>query len=153
MMTELILTNWYRAGPAKLWGYWTEAEKMALWFAPAGARVLAARARAELGGDWVVVFSQPDGGSVTEQGHYLDLQPHGALRMSLQQHFDDGRSGPVTEVSVALTPEGNGTRLDFRQTGIDPDQADGMRAGWQSCLDQIADAVAQEIGGQVHKTA
>lgn len=143
MMAELVLTNWYPASQDALYRWWTDADRLSRWFAPAGSRVVSATAQAVPGGAWQVVFVG-EGGRVTEHGRYLDLSPPNGLRMSLQQDFDDGRRGPETEIDVTLESEGEGTRLHFVQRGVDPDAVEGMTEGWQSCLDQIASGLRAE---------
>ncbi len=146
-MTEIALTNWFPVSPDTLFGWWTEAALLARWFAPEGWRVVSSVAEPRPGGAWQVVFTGADG-RVTEQGEYLSLdRPHG-LRLSLQQHFGDGSSGPRTEVSVGFHAEGAGTRMEFRQTGADPALAAAMAVGWESCFGRLAAGLAKKAAAR-----
>lgn len=140
-MTEIASTTWFPASPDTLFGWWTDAARLARWFAPEGWRVVSSVAEPRPGGAWQVVFTGA-GGRVTEQGEYLMLDRPNGLRLSLQQHFGDGSSGPRTEVSVGFHAEGAGTRMEFRQTGLTPAQAAAMVEGWESCFAQIAAGLA-----------
>lgn len=143
MNGEIVLTQWYPASPDTVWRWWTEGARLARWFAPGGCKVLSAVADAVVDGAWQVVFAQA-GARVTEYGRYLDLAPPDSLRMSLRQRFAHGTEGPQTEIAVTFVAEAGGTRLQFRQCGVDPAALAGMTEGWQSCLDQIAAGLARD---------
>jgi uncharacterized protein YndB with AHSA1/START domain len=143
MSAEISLTTWYPAAPEMVWRWWTEAERLARWFAPTGSRVLSAVADSIPDGAWQVVFAGP-GGRVNEHGRYLDLSPPHGLRMSLQQRFDSGAEGPQTEITVTFAAEAGGTRLHFLQRGVDAAAVTGMTEGWESCLAQIGAGLASD---------
>ncbi|MFN3576922.1 MAG: SRPBCC domain-containing protein [Tabrizicola sp.] len=127
------------AGPPGLvWEIWTRPELIRCWFGSSfGFRAHDVAVDLRPGGKWSL---RNVNGAITEQvcGTYHEVEP--ARRLVKSYHF------PGTElfsvISVELAPEGDGTRLDFLQTGFPDARAriDHAR-GWPNALKVMGEAL------------
>lgn len=118
------------ATPEKVWGYWTSSEGMSAWWGKAAA--LDARP----GGACVVEMEQ---GPVM-RGEFVEVVPHQRLVFTFGWEGGMPEVPPgSTRVEVTLAPDGDGTVLTLRHTGLPAAQADEHAHGWGHFLGVLAE--------------
>jgi uncharacterized protein YndB with AHSA1/START domain len=119
------------APPETVWRYWTEPERMCDWWG------VAAQLDPQPGGLCRVEVAA--GGVM--RGEYVELVPHERIVFTFGWEATEG-APPVppgsTRVEVTLAPDGDGTRLTLRHTGIPTDQARQHESGWGHFLGVLA---------------
>jgi uncharacterized protein YndB with AHSA1/START domain len=122
------------ASPETVWRYWTDPERMTAWWGaaaeldprPGGACVV------EMGGEGPVM-----------QGEYLELVPHERIVFSFgwlpTEGLHDIPPGS-TRVEVTLTPDGDGTILALRHSGLPVALREEHHSGWAHLLPLLASA-------------
>jgi uncharacterized protein YndB with AHSA1/START domain len=122
------------APPETVWRYWIDPVRMAEWW---GA---AADLDPQPGGACVVEM----GGGPVMRGEYLELTPH--ERIVFTFGWDPTEGAPAvapgsTVVEVTLVPDGDGTVLRLRHSGL-PDATAGEQhaAGWAHFLPRLSAA-------------
>jgi uncharacterized protein YndB with AHSA1/START domain len=124
------------ARPETVWRYWTDPERMCDWWG----------ATAELdprpGGVCIVEM----GGGGVMRGEFVEVVPHERIVFSFG--WERSESGPdiapgSTRVEVTLTPDGDGTILALRHTGLPVALSAEHRAGWAHFLPLLASAVSR----------
>ena len=135
----------FAAASERVFGYWTDADALARWFAPGDYTTVAAAADARPGGAWSLEFRAGDGRAYTERGSFLELDAPHRLQLTLTQ-VHAGEAGPETLVTVELddvgTPDAPRTRMRFRQTGhANASLRDQNAEGWRGCFAKLEDAL------------
>ena len=129
-MTELTVTRSLAAPPERVWRAFTTADELAAWFWPtAWDAVVTVDLR--VGGRYRVA-SAPVG--MAFGGEYVAVEPTERLVQTWQWDGEDDE----TLVTVTLTPEGSGTRLEIvhERFATDEDAASHLQ-GWNDCLDRL----------------
>jgi uncharacterized protein YndB with AHSA1/START domain len=138
-MTELTLTL-SRAIPApvaRVYDAWLDPAMLRRFMIPCeGGSVVEATSDARVGGAFRIVM-HADGKDIPHWGTYLDLVPHRRIVFSWQSpHSVEGST-----VTLTLTPEGTGTRVDLAQVRFANEGArDGHGKGWSYILGELAGA-------------
>ncbi len=133
MTAELTLTvaQSYRAPPDRVYDAWLSPEMLARFMVPCdGGSVPEAAVDARVGGTFRIVMN--DGASdIPHHGTYLELSRPHRMRFTWQSpHSVEG-----SLVTLTLTPEGDGTRLELRQDRFASEGArEGHRKGWTAIL-------------------
>lgn len=134
----LRLRRSFAGPPGLVWAIWTRPELIATWFgASFGFRAHDVAVDLRPGGNWSL---RNVNGPVTEHvcGTYHEVEP--ASRLVYSYHFRGTDFFSV--ISVELTPEGDGTRVDFLQTGFPDDRARSDHArGWPNALKVMGEAL------------
>jgi uncharacterized protein YndB with AHSA1/START domain len=128
MATEpLTATVHVEAEPARVFEYFTQAEKMVRWM-----------------GDYALLDARPGGEfavdvrGVAVRGEYIEIEPPHRLRFSWG-HAGSERLPPGTSsVEVRLTAEGGGTTVELVHSGLDEPERSGHERGWNRFLGQLA---------------
>jgi uncharacterized protein YndB with AHSA1/START domain len=122
----------------------SDANQLALWWAPRRFEVTVAEADARSGGAWRVVYQASDGAQFEESGVFLEVvKPE---RLVLTHDFRDVRSGTVREtiVTIELRDLGDKTELHFHQAPFEStSKRDEHMVGWNECLDQLSELVVR----------
>lgn len=137
MLTKpsLSIRRRINAPPARVYGAWTEPDKMMGWWGPAGAETLSAEADPRVGGRFHVAFRTPDGERHDVSGTYREVVPDERLVFSWMWRTMPER---VSQVTVALRPDGDGTVLVLtHEQFFDEPTRDGHREGWAGSLDRL----------------
>ncbi|MBM7784544.1 SRPBCC domain-containing protein [Tenggerimyces flavus] len=114
----------YAAPPAEVWAALTDPDRLSRWFGTAKGDL-------REHGEWTVTF---DNGSA--RGTVRECVP--GERFVTSWHWDhEPAERPAAEVSVTLTPQGDGTVLELRHTGADEASAKGQGAGWYAHLEGL----------------
>lgn len=133
----LTLKRRLNAPPAQIYAAWTDPKKMIHWFGP--SHTVTGSMRAELdvrvGGCFRVSFSTDDGEYHEVAGIYREVAPGERLVFSWAWHSTPERESQVT---VSLTPDGDGTWLTLRhERFFDQAACDGHARGWGGSLDKL----------------
>lgn len=134
----LRLTPRFAGPPGLVWAVWTRPELIGTWFGTGfGFRARDIKVDLRPGGNWSL---RNVNGPVTEHvcGTYHEVEPARRLVYSYQFLGTDFFS----VISVDLCPDGDGTRVDFLQTGFPDAQAriDHAR-GWPNALKVMGEAL------------
>lgn len=134
----LRLTHRFAGPPALVWAVWTRPELIRSWFGSShGFRADDIAVDLRPGGNWSLRNVK---GEITEHvsGTYHDVEP--TRRLVYSYHFEGTEFFSV--ISVDLTPDGDGTRLDFLQTGFPDAQARiEHEKGWPQAIRVMGEAL------------
>ncbi|MDR6290282.1 MULTISPECIES: SRPBCC family protein [Inquilinus] len=129
------------AAPARVYGAWTEPEKMMRWWGPAGAETISAEADPRTGGRFHVAFRTPDGERHDVSGIYKEVVPDERLVFSWAWRTMPERESQVT---LTLRPDGDGTVLILtHEQFFDEPARDNHRTGWSGALDRLEQSLAE----------
>lgn len=133
-MNGLTLDRRIPASPDRVWRALTEPDRLAAWFwPPRFATVVELEARE---GGTLRIASVPAGLGVS--GTVTAIDPGRLLSTTWRWDGDDLE----TRLTIALTPDGDGTRVTVRHDGFaDGDAAAEHVRGWKDCLDRLPAAV------------
>ena len=137
---SLTLKRRYNAPPAKVYGAWTEPDKLTKWFGPAGAETLEAETDARVGGRFHVLMRTADGELHGVSGIYREVVPAERLVFTWAWHSTPERESLVT---ITLKPDSAGTLMIFHHAQFfDETARDNHQRGWSSFLDKLDAFVA-----------
>ncbi len=131
------ISRWFDAPVESVWQAFTDPDHLARWYGPTGVTVApeSVSVEARPGGPWALTMvigdrTMPLSGTVTEvkEPHLLvvtDVMPDGA----------------VVTMTVELSEEDGGTRLELRQGPFPAVGADGASAAWEQAMDKLAELV------------
>lgn len=132
---SLTLVRRIKAPPAKIYAAWTEPEKMAAWFGPAGAALVSAETDPRVGGRFRVVMDAENGERHDVSGTYREVEPERKLVFSWAWITTPERESQVT---VSLRPVAEGTELTLlHERFFDEAAREGHRGGWSEALDKL----------------
>jgi uncharacterized protein YndB with AHSA1/START domain len=123
------------APPARVYGAWTEPEKMVRWWGPERSEASFAEADPRVGGRFRVVFRTEDGEGHDVSGVYREVKPAEKLVFTWAW-----RSMPERESLVTLTLKEDGaeTLLTLKHEQFADEAArDRHRYGWNGALDNL----------------
>ena len=117
------------APPETVFSYFTDPDRMMKWMG------VSAEVEARPGG----VFRVNITGHDVAAGEYLEIDnPH---RVVFSWGWEGSAVGPgSTKVEVELAPDGDGTRLVLRHSGLPTDQQGPHREGWEHYLARLVTA-------------
>jgi uncharacterized protein YndB with AHSA1/START domain len=133
---SLTLKRRLNASPAKVYGAWTDPEKIARWFGPEGAdETLLAETDVRVGGRFRIIFRMSDGEQHDVSGVYREVVPDEKLVFTWAWRSTPERESLVT---VALRRDGDGTLLTLtHEQFFDEAARDRHRGGWTGTLDKL----------------
>jgi uncharacterized protein YndB with AHSA1/START domain len=147
--TELVLDVTLPLPPDRAFALWSNAEHLARWWGPRDDAGRPFRAEAvdwkpEVGASWRAVLVAPNGDRFAQGGRFIAVTPNSALAFTFAWEDADGQLGHETRVEVGFLSIERGTRIHFRQTGFeDQDARDGHVEGWRGCLDRLREEASQ----------
>lgn len=134
----LRLTHRFAGPPALVWAVWTRPELIRSWFGSShGFRAHDIAVDLRPGGNWSLRNVK---GEITEHvsGTYHEVDP--SRRLVYSYHFQGTDFFSV--ISIDLSPDGDGTRLDFLQTGFPDAQARiEHQKGWPQAIRVMGEAL------------
>ena len=129
----------------QVWSMWTDPQRFALWYGPAGATIGTARLDVQIGGERSVEMTvQTPGGERTMWflGEHVEVDSPRVLMYTEAMAGSDGGApqSPITTVRLELTATGERTQLRLTHHGV---QAGSPGAtGWQLALDKLQVALS-----------
>jgi uncharacterized protein YndB with AHSA1/START domain len=137
---SLTIKRRLNASPDKVYGAWTEPQKIVRWWGPGPTDALRAEADLRVGGRFRVVFRTPDGEEHDVGGVYRDVVPNERLVFTWAWRTTPERESLVT---VALKSDGDGTLLTLtHEQFFDEVARDRHRTGWSAALDKLETSFA-----------
>lgn len=136
MPADSVHITWhFTAPPEKVWAVWTEPEAVRQWFGsdPKG-KVLAAELSVQTGGRFEVTFADRDGTQHTASGVYQQVVPQQLLKFTWGWKSEPGVE---TFITVALSPEGSGTKMQFEHGGLVQASSHDYSSGWRSTFQKF----------------
>jgi uncharacterized protein YndB with AHSA1/START domain len=145
----LALEHHFAATPAFTFALWSDPRLVSAWWGPEGHHLTTCEIDFRPGGNWRFNMEK-DGAPHWIFGTYHEIVPDRRLLFSYRFPM----FGVHSIVSLTLTPEGQGTRMQFLQTGFpDEDNWRGHRGGWLSSFAILEDLLLRLNGiGTVYPT-
>jgi uncharacterized protein YndB with AHSA1/START domain len=132
---SLTIKRRFNATPAKVFGAWTDQEKIKRWFGPSEVEALLAECDAHVGGRYRIVMRSSDGEEHDASGIYREVVPNQKLVFTWSWRSTPERESLVT---VTLTPDGDGTLLTLtHEQFFDEAARDRHQHGWTGTLDKL----------------
>lgn len=137
---ELVINRLLDAPPELVYACFTDPDHLARWGgAPEGMTVSVEYQDIRVDGMFRVTMRSPDGIDYRLQGTYRELTAPSRVAFTHAWIHEDGSPAPETLVTIDLKPNGKGTELILRQTGLpSAGSRDGHAEGWTSTLDRLA---------------
>ena len=138
---EIRISRVFAAPRELVFQAWTQPEMLVHWFGCAAFTTTAAAADARAGGKWRVIMVAPTGDEFPAYGTYLEVRPSDHLSFTHQWEKRVAGVNPPqhrTEVTVEFFEVEEGTRMEFRQTGLaSVASRDSHIGGWSDSCDAI----------------
>ena len=149
---ELTLTRRFDAPRRLVFACWTEADRLARWWGPAGFTNPICRIDPRPGGEIYILMRAPDGSEFPMTGTFREVVSPERLVFTSQAIAADGK--PLLDGLTTVTFEERDGRtqmtLHAEATAIEPiaeRMLAGMDAGWTQSLERLGALVAGEPGG------
>ncbi|HSU74110.1 MAG TPA: SRPBCC family protein [Terrabacter sp.] len=123
----VVFDRHYATTPADLWQACTDPERLARWFAPVSGDL-------HEGGAFTIHFDDAD----TPQCRVLSCEPPRRLA------WEWPVGGAATLVTVEVSTDGDGARLVLRHERLNPAQAPGYAAGWDTYVRRLEADLADD---------
>lgn len=147
---EVTVEKTLTAPPEAVFDALTDPEQLQQWFGPS-SMLPTTQCSVDLrdGGGYSITMTMRDGSEVTVSGTYLEVSPHSRLRFTWT--WDEKDEDMKTEVTISLTPHGEGTHMVLNHTGFrtEEDRAE-HNSGWISVLNRMAQHCAG-YGGAINQ--
>ena len=128
------------ARPEEVFAAISDPARLARWWGPAGFSNTFETFEFRTGGRWLFTMHGPDGKNYPNESRFLEIVPNALVRI---QHTNL----PHFELSLALAPEGAGTRLTWVAVFEDAEFAEKLRSFLETANAQNLDRLAQVVGG------
>jgi uncharacterized protein YndB with AHSA1/START domain len=134
------------ATPARVFAMFAKAELVRRWLTPAPEiRLTVLEFDFREGGSYRFAYHVSAGTIVTVTGSYSVITPPSKIVFSWVIEPPDEHAGIQSEVTVAITPDGNGSELVIRHARLGrTDAIERHAAGWRGAVDQLTDLLIQE---------
>ena len=143
---DVYITRSFAAPRATVWKFWTEPERLAEWFGPAGIHTPVERIDVDLreGGRWNLGMTDDTSGEIfpLETTVLTAVEPE-----YLELHIASARGGEIEDVLLRITFHDHGatTRMTLHQGPFTPELRDQTADGWNQSfvkLDTILEGAA-----------
>lgn len=138
----LSLDRHFAAAPGFVFALWSHPSLVSAWWGPEGHHLTTCEIDFRPGGNWRFDMTR-DGESHRIHGTYHQIVPQERLMFSYR--FPE--FGVQSIVSLRFTAEGQGTRMQFLQTGFpNEEHLTGHKGGWTSTLAILEDLLLRLNG-------
>jgi uncharacterized protein YndB with AHSA1/START domain len=107
------------ASPEQIFATFTDPERLARWWGPAGFSNTFSLCEFRPGGRWIYVMHGPDGGNYDNESVFAEVEPQAKVVI---EHV----SKPKYRLTITLTPSPSGTTVSWVQLFEKPDVARGI---------------------------
>lgn len=136
------------APPALVFRLWSTPDHLVRWWGPKDFTAKAQKLDFREGGAYRHTITGPDGKSHGMSGFFHRIVPAQKIVFTFAWDDEPGQPADETLVTVTFAPEGEGTRLVFRQLPFrSAEQRDSHESGWGECLDRLVSHVASGKAG------
>ncbi len=135
------------AKPERVFSAFADPELVSRWLRPSPQIKLSVLAfEFRVGGAYRFAYRVPGGQIMTVTGTYRAIDPPSKIVFSWNIEPPDEHAGLQSEVTVAITPAGNGSELHIRHAQLDLAGAlERHTGGWHGALDGL-DALLTDLG-------
>jgi uncharacterized protein YndB with AHSA1/START domain len=149
---DLVLTRLLDAPRELAFSLWTEAERLARWWGPAGFTNPVCELDPRPGGAILVHMRGPDGVVYPMAGAFREIVPPERLVFTAGPLDADGKLVLEALNTVTFAAEGKKTRLTLRvqvlrKTAAAAPMLEGMEQGWTESLERLAALAATPLTG------
>jgi uncharacterized protein YndB with AHSA1/START domain len=142
--SQLVITRIFDATRARVFQCWISPASVPLWWGPRGFETLTCSIDARRGGTWRVASRHEDGSETAETGVIREIEAPSRLVLTHAWETPDRRPGVETVVTITFEDAPGGTRMTFRQTGLESAASrDGHTVGWNESFDMLAEHLAR----------
>ena len=132
---SLTIKRRFNVPPAKVFGAWTDPEKLKRWFGPGQVEPLLAESDARVGGRYHIVMRSADGEEHDVSGVFREVVRNEKLVFTWAWRSTPERESLVT---VELKRDGAGTLLTLtHEQFFDEAARDRHQHGWNGTLDRL----------------
>jgi uncharacterized protein YndB with AHSA1/START domain len=141
------------APPARVFAAFADAALVQSWLTPSPEVVLTVdRFEFRVGGAYRFAYHVPGRPTMFVNGVYRAIEPPSRLVFSWNIEPPDEHAGIASEVTVRLTPDGDGTRLLNRHERLSrPGAAARHAAGWEGAIGRLATHLRADALPDVHE--
>ena len=108
---EIFLSKSFDATPDRVWSALTDAEALALWWAPDGCTIVTHEADIRVGGVWVFTLTTPGGKSFENRHKYEELVRPARIAYWQGERREDDNAATTT---ITLDAKGDATLVTIR---------------------------------------
>ncbi len=141
---SLLVRRTVSGSPADVYRAWTEPEQVRQWWGPKGVVCRECSIDLRVGGSYRIANQMPDSSILWITGEFLRLEPPNLIEYTWRRGRETASSDVRDErVSVRFSEQSGCTEVVVEHSRI-LDRADyaSHDAGWQGCLDGLADYLA-----------
>lgn len=128
------------ATPDEVFAAFENPDKLAIWWGPAGFTNTFATFEFTPGGNWIFTMHAPNGADFANESVFREIVRDS--RIVLEHTVT-----PWFRLTVTLTPEGQGTLLEWSQEFENPEMADRMRPLAATANEQVLDRLQALLTG------
>jgi uncharacterized protein YndB with AHSA1/START domain len=131
---SLTIKRRFAAPPEKVYGAWTDPQKMSRWMGPAGTQRIEAECDLRVGGRYRIKMIMTDA-EHDVSGVYREIVPHEKLVFTWAWKTMPERESLVT---VTFKSDGTGTAMTLlHEQFFDEEARDRHNAGWTGTMDKL----------------
>jgi uncharacterized protein YndB with AHSA1/START domain len=137
------------AAPQKVFRAFADARLVSRWLSPSPEIALTVlQLDFQVGGAYRFSYQVPDGREMRVNGVYRSIEPPSRIVFSWNIEPPDEHAGLASEVTVSITPDGDGSALLIRHAQLTlPGARQRHSDGWVGALDRLSALLAGDALG------